>query len=216
MSLPVIDPLGDSAVIVTFGYDVNRDMNELVARRAESIRAAQIAGVTDVVPSYASLAVFFNPGDIRFEAVRDFVWSVISGEKETSQLSVLAGKLVRIATRYDGEDLDWVADRTGLARHEVVEIHSSVEYRVLVMGFVPGFAYLGELDERLRLPRRDAPRKRVAAGSVAIAEFQTGIYPSSTPGGWHLIGSTAESMFDPRRYPPALLAVGDAVVFEPL
>ncbi|MDQ3244095.1 MAG: 5-oxoprolinase subunit PxpB [Gemmatimonadota bacterium] len=216
MSVPVIEPLGDSAVIVTFGSEMDRGLNELVARRAESIRAAHVAGVTDVVASYASLGVFFNPGDIRFETVRDYVWSVMSDEAKMPPPAPRSGKLVRIPTKYDGADLDWVAERTGLPRHEVVDIHSAVEYRVLVIGFVPGFAYLGDLDARLHLPRRDAPRKRVNAGSVAIAEFQTGIYPSNTPGGWHLIGSTAESMFDARRDPPALLAVGDTVIFEPL
>ena len=109
-----------------------------------------------------------------------------------------------------------MANRTGLSTAEVISLHSEMDYRVFVTGFVPGFAYLGELDERLSLPRREAPRKRVPAGSVAIAERQTGVYPASTPGGWHLIGTTTEKMFDPGRSRPALLCVGDLVRFDPL
>jgi KipI family sensor histidine kinase inhibitor len=115
---------------------------------------------------------------------------------------------------YDGPDLSEVAQRTGMTPESVIDIHCSREYRVYMLGFAPGFAYLGDLDQRLALPRRESPRKRVSKGSVAIAEAQTAVYPSSTPGGWHLIGRTEVTMFDPTRDPPATLAVGDRVRFE--
>jgi inhibitor of KinA len=124
-------------------------------------------------------------------------------------------RTIRIPVRYDGDDLSEVAERTGHTAAEVIALHAGREYYVYVIGFVPGFAYLGELDASLALPRRSAPRKRVPAGSVGIAEAQTGVYPFSTPGGWHLIGRTDVKMFDPRRAEPALLRVGDRVVFEP-
>jgi KipI family sensor histidine kinase inhibitor len=108
-----------------------------------------------------------------------------------------------------------VARRTGLSIDEVIGIHSGREYRVYVIGFVPGFAYLGTLDERLALPRRESPRKRVPQGAVAIADRQTGIYPSSTPGGWNLIGTAKAVLFDPEREQPALFRAGDRVRFEP-
>ena len=117
---------------------------------------------------------------------------------------------------YDGEDLDDVCRRTKLNRPEVIEIHSGREYLVMVVGFVPGWAYLGQLDPRLIVPRRESPRKRVPPGSVAIAEAQTGVYPSGTPGGWNLIGTTTEKMFDVMQGEPALLRVGDRVRFEPV
>jgi len=123
-------------------------------------------------------------------------------------------KTVHVPVRYDGEDLEEVATRTGLSTAEVIRIHSAQMYRVLVIGFVPGFAYMGQLDPRLVLPRREAPRKRVPPGSIAIAEAQTGIYPSATPGGWHLIGTTTAKLFDPGRDRPALFSVGDRVVFD--
>jgi KipI family sensor histidine kinase inhibitor len=119
-----------------------------------------------------------------------------------------------IPVRYDGIDLSSVADATGLAVDEVVARHTSQTYSVDLLGFVPGFAYLSELDPSLQIPRRPQPRPRVAAGSVAIAAAQTGIYPLDTPGGWHIIGNTTTVMFDPAREPPSLLAAGDTVRFE--
>jgi KipI family sensor histidine kinase inhibitor len=116
--------------------------------------------------------------------------------------------------RYDGPDLDFIASSTGLSVGEVVARHSGRSYTVDLLGFVPGFGYLGELDPALHLPRREQPRPRVAAGSVAIAAAQTAIYPLDTPGGWHIIGSTSTVMFDPARDAPALLAPGDTVQFE--
>jgi KipI family sensor histidine kinase inhibitor len=120
----------------------------------------------------------------------------------------------RIPVRYDGLDLDFIATSTGLSVDEVVARHSGRSYTVDLLGFVPGFGYLGELDPALHLPRRDQPRPRVTAGSVAIAAAQTAVYPLDTPGGWHIIGSTSTVMFDPARNPPALLAPGDTVQFE--
>ena len=112
-------------------------------------------------------------------------------------------------------DIGEVAERTGLSVADIIRVHSEREYRVYVIGFVPGFAYLGTLDERLALPRRATPRKRVPAGSVGIADRQTALYPSTTPGGWHLIGTTEARLFDPRGEPPSILAVGDRVRFVP-
>ncbi|MEO8194052.1 MAG: 5-oxoprolinase subunit PxpB, partial [Gemmatimonadales bacterium] len=173
-----------------------------------------IQGVTDVVPSYAALAVYYDPLSIGFDELRKLLIELTQGTTPLEDGVRVDATLHRIRVRYDGQDLEEVARRTGLSADEVARIHSGSDYRVFVIGFVPGFAYLGPLDSRLVIPRRDAPRKRVPAGSVAIAEAQTGIYPSETPGGWHLIGTTHARMFDPLRQPPALLRVGDKVRFE--
>ncbi|HEV8198267.1 MAG TPA: 5-oxoprolinase subunit PxpB, partial [Gemmatimonadales bacterium] len=122
--------------------------------------------------------------------------------------------LVTIPVRYDGPDLAYVARETGLTEREVIRLHAEPEYRVYLLGFAPGFAYLGDLDPALVLPRRSAPRLRVPAGAVAIGGAQTGVYPLATPGGWHLIGSTSLKMFDPAREPAALLRAGDRVRFQ--
>jgi inhibitor of KinA len=207
-----ISPLGDSAVTVKLGDGISEALSELVVRRAEAISRDGIAGVSDVVPSYGSLTVHYDPRTIAYADVRKRILSVrIDGESTREDAREISRHTIPV--RYDGEDLVEVARLTHLDADEVIRIHSEAEYRVFVIGFVPGFAYLGPLDSRLVLPRRESPRKRVPAGSVAIAENQTGVYPSETPGGWHLIGRTNLKMFDALRARPSMLAVGDRVRF---
>lgn len=211
---PRIEPLGDSAVTITFGEGVSEALSTLVVARASAIAAADIMGVTDVVPSYATVGVFYDPTAIGFPDVRDRILTALDDAVQAAATAA-PGVTHTFRVRYDGEDLDEVARRTELSTSEVIRIHSEREYRVYVIGFVPGFAYLGTLDERLALPRRSSPRKRVPPGSVAIADQQTAVYPSPTPGGWHILGTTRATMFDPARERPALLSVGDIVRFEP-
>jgi KipI family sensor histidine kinase inhibitor len=210
-------PLGDGAITFRFGEGISETLSATVVSRAKAIEAAGIVGVTDIVPSYAALTVYYDARVISCDDILPRL-EVIAAEPERpeDELSKTQSRLHRIPVVYDGEDIDEVAARTGMTRDDVVILHSDAEYRVFVTGFVPGFAYLGILDERLSLPRRESPRKRVPAGSVAIAERQTGVYPSVTPGGWHIVGTTTTSMFDPSAVTPALLQVGDRVKFEPL
>ena len=206
-------PLGDSAMTIVAGDGINSAATASVDRWMRTLAVARIAGVTDIVPSYASVAIHYDPLTITWDDLRDRVLLVAdsadgnAGEGPASRSHV-------IPVQYDGEDLEDVARLTSLSVAEVIDIHSGMEYRVNVIGFVPGFAYLGLLDDRLVIPRREIPRKRVPAGSVAIAEAQTGIYPSSTPGGWHLLGTTKVQTFDAAHSPPALFSVGDTVRFE--
>lgn len=212
-------PLGDSAITIVVGERISRELSAEVTRLTRAVTNASIDGVLDVVPSYASFAVYYDPRRAGYERISNNLRETIgqAGERNSRSPTETEDKrTIRIPVRYDGEDLTDVAARTGLTRDRVVELHSSREYHVYVIGFVPGFAYLGELDNALVLPRRATPRKRVQAGSVAIAEAQTGIYPFSTPGGWHLIGTTSLTMFDPAADEPALLRVGDSVIFEPV
>ncbi len=216
MNQPQMSPLGDGGITLRFGEGISVALSEAVVNRARAISAAEIIGVTDIVPSYATVTVFYEATMIAYDDIRRRLVTLFAQDEMESAVSPESGEKVhRIPIVYDGEDLDEVSSRTGLSRNEVVSIHSETEYRVFVTGFVPGFAYLGILDERLVLPRRESPRKRVPAGSVAIAERQTGIYPAATPGGWHLIGTTAEKLFEPLKSPPSLLQVGDRVQFEP-
>jgi inhibitor of KinA len=212
-------PLGDSAITIVVGEGISRELSAEVIRLTRAVANAKIDGVHDIVPSYATFAVYYDPGQVGYEKLSNTLRATIAqaGER-TAAPSPQAGqnRTIRIPVRYDGEDLIDVAARAGLTRDRVVELHSSREYHVYVIGFVPGFAYLGELDNALVLPRRAAPRKRVPAGSVAIAEAQTAVYPFSTPGGWHLIGTTSLAMFDPVADDPSLLRVGDRVIFEPV
>ncbi|HEX5576948.1 MAG TPA: 5-oxoprolinase subunit PxpB, partial [Gemmatimonadaceae bacterium] len=160
------------------------------------------------------LGVYYDPFTVNFPDLRDRLETVLSAAALTD-IGIVEPRTHLIRVRYDGEDLDEVARQTGLTTEEVVRIHSGRDYRVYVLGFVPGFAYLGTLDARLSLPRRASPRKQVPPGSVAIAELQTAIYPSATPGGWHLIGRTDVKLFDPDSEAPSLFRVGDTVRFEP-
>lgn len=209
-------PLGDSAITVLLGEGISRSLSGEVLQVADALRAASLAGVTEVVPAYASLGISYNPLEVRFDELLERVRPVVESARAAGpSVGSQIPRTIRIRTRYDGDDLAEVAERTGHTADEVIALHSGREYYVYVIGFVPGFAYLGELDPSLALPRRSAPRNRVPAGSVGIAEEQTGVYPFATPGGWHLIGRTDVKMFDPDRAEPALLRVGDRVVFEP-
>ncbi len=209
-----LTPLGDRGITIKLGEGITTELSDRVINQAYAISAADLRGVTDIVPSYASLAVFYNPFAVSFDDLSDRLEKILADMQSTDWPPATDARLIRIPVRYDGEDLDGVARRTKLTIGEIAQIHSEREYRVFVVGFVPGWAYLGPLDPRLILPRREDPRKRVPAGSVAIAEAQTGVYPSATPGGWHLIGTTTETMFDWNREVPALLRVGDKVKFE--
>lgn len=205
---PEIVSLGDSAVLVRLD---ERDEARAWSL-AESISSGGTPGVVDVSAAYNTVAIYFDPRVTDEERL---------GLALTSQISAAASvpppesRPHVIPVTYDGADLTEVAARTGLSREEVIELHSAGEYRAGAVGFVPGFAYLDGLDDRLRLPRRSVPRPRVPAGSVAIAGSQSAVYPFATPGGWHLIGRTDQTMFDPERSPPALLSVGARVHFQP-
>jgi len=165
------------------------------------------------VPAYSSLAVIYDPTLIDFGGVKRAVEGV-----EASAES-FEGELVEIPVVYGGEygpDLEFVAKHSGLSVDEVIEIHSKPVYRVYFLGFLPGFAYLGGMDERIAAPRLERPRLKVPSGSVGIAGKQTGIYPIESPGGWRLIGRTPLRLFNPEKEPPTLLQPGDRVKFVPV
>lgn len=210
-SPPRIAPLGDAALTISFGTRIDPVATDDVARWAATLAAKRLRGVIEWVPGYTALTVHFDPMVTSILQLSDDLRLAMAGPPGPKAES--SGRIVEIVVRYDGPDLADVATATGLSEREVVARHSAVEYRVLLLGFVPGFAYLGPIDPSLVLPRRASPRTRVPAGSVAIAGAQTGIYPAETPGGWHLIGHTAAPLFDPHRTPPALFAVGDRVRF---
>ena len=226
-----IVPLGEQAWTVVLGETVDRMLHQRVTGLAARIAAARIPGLVEIVPAYATLTVFFegDAEEIRRKLValshRERSEAVPPpGHRERSQAGAGSHRersdaippLHVIPVRYDGPDLTYVASETGLTPAQIIERHCAREYLVYLLGFVPGFGYLGDLDPSLVLPRRATPRTRVPAGSVAIAGAQTAVYPLATPGGWHLIGTTTTAMFDPAREPAALLKAGDRVRFEPV
>lgn len=206
-------PLGDSAVTISFGAERGEEVLRRVHAAAHSLRAANIPHVQDVVPAYLALTVFYDSLHTSYHEITERLLDACSRAQDRHDTGATPREH-RIPVTYNGADLDAVASATGLAAEEVIARHSGKAYKVDLLGFVPGFAYLSELDLSLQLPRRAQPRPRVAAGSVAIAGAQTAVYPLDTPGGWHLLGSTTAAMFDPMRDPPALLSPGDIVRFE--
>ena len=217
-SAPRFFPMGDQALIVEFGDRIDPALSAHIAALAQRLRDSHPIGVLDIVPAYTTLALHYDPGAVGsgtspYEALAETIGSWL--KTQSSEISA-AGRLIEIPVCYGGafgEDLEPLARSRGLSADEVIAIHSGAPYHVHMLGFVPGFAYLGGLDARLATPRRDTPRARVPAGSVAIAGGQTGIYPLDTPGGWQIIGRTPLQLFKPDASPPSLLNAGDTVRF---
>jgi KipI family sensor histidine kinase inhibitor len=208
-------PLGDSAVTVVFGSERSPELLRRIHSAARSLAAANIPHVHDIVPAYLALTAYYDSLQTNYDELAARLLDAC--ERDTSSDENIArSHQHRIPVRYDGVDLETVAAATRLSREEVIALHSARTYAVDLLGFVPGFAYLSELDAALQLPRRPQPRPRVAAGSVAIAAAQTAVYPLDTPGGWHIIGTTQTVLFDATRGKPALLSPGDTVRFEPI
>jgi inhibitor of KinA len=211
-----IVPAGDSAIVVELEERIDPAVNARTIRLADAICAAAIPGVRDVVPTYRSVAVFFDP--IRTDYRRLVGWLEHEVDQPGSD-QVEERTPISVPVCYGGDlgpDLGAVAAFASMSPDEVVVAHSSTIYRVFMLGFVPGFAYLGVLSARIATPRRPAPRVRVPRGAVGIAGRQTGIYPAETPGGWQLIGRTPVKPFDAARPAPFLFKPGDAVRFVPI
>ena len=206
-------PLGDSAVTITFGTERSAELLARIHATARSLESAGIRYVEDVVPAYLALTVYYDPLHTSYDEMAKTILGACD-QRTHGARDAAPPRSHLIPVHYDGMDLDTVATATGLSTAEVIARHSGRAYTVDLLGFVPGWAYLSELDPALQLPRRSEPRPRVMAGSVAIAAAQTGVYPLDTPGGWHIIGHTETVMFDPTREPPALLRAGDTVRFE--
>jgi KipI family sensor histidine kinase inhibitor len=210
-------PFGDSGLLIEFGNTISIEVNRKVTDLAETITKTNIQGVKELVPTYRSLLVRFDPLEVTYEQL---VLCVKTVEEKTQQESAEAKpRKIIIPTVYGGEygpDLGFVAEYHGLTEEQVVKLHSEKEYRVYMIGFVAGFPYLGEVSDKIATPRLETPRTKVPAGSVGIAEKQTGIYPCEAPGGWQIIGRTPIKLFNVSQEPPALLRAGDIVKFKPI
>ena len=211
-----LKPLGDSALLITFGDEINLRINQRVHALAALLDSAPLAGITETVPAYATLLVHYDPLTLTYAQVAGW----IGGQIDWTEFALTRKpRLVEVPTRYggaSGSDLEAVAALHNLPVADVIRIHSGREYLVYMMGFTPGFPYMGKLDEAIVTPRLDTPRTLVKAGTVAIAGAQTGIYPLDSPGGWRLIGWTPLTLFDPASESPFLFAPGDTVRFVPI
>ncbi len=210
--------VGEQGMAVELGDAVDEEVNARVHRLAAAVRRALAREVLEVVPTYRSLFVAFDPLRVPRERLVRRIEALLE-RMPAGPAPRPPGRTVRIPVCYGGElgpDLDEVARRAGLAPEEVVEIHASADYRVYMLGFTPGFPYLGGMSPRIATPRLERPRTRIPGGSVAIGGEQTGIYPVDSPGGWRIIGRTPLRLFDPSSPEPFLVAAGDRVRFEPI
>jgi len=213
---PRYTPVGDSALLVEFGDQIDEAINRRVRALAQALARASTPGLGEAVPSYRSLLVHYDPLCLDYRKVERWVRKQV---RQTAAVPLPEPRLVEIPTVYGGEfgpDLGFVAEHNGLSTQEVIRIHSRASYPVYMIGFSPGFPYLGGMDSAIAAPRLETPRIRVPAGSVGIAGPQTGIYPIESPGGWRIIGRTSLGLFDPHADPPALLSAGDLVCFVPI
>ncbi len=218
---PRIVPLGDSAVLVQLGAEIDLTINQRVHTLANLITASSINGIIETVPAYATLLVHYDPLALSFTQIKNILRKKLAHIQENESRKSRQARpefyrRVEVPVRYGGElgpDLEAVALQCGLQVEDVIRIHSEKIYTVYMMGFTPGYPYMGKLDDALNLPRLETPRTRVPAGTVAIAGSQTGIYSIESPGGWNLIGWTPLKLFDPESEPPFLFTPGDEVKF---
>ena len=214
--------LGDNALTVELGSEISESLNLQAIKLGDFFERNKFPGLIEIVPAYASLSIFFQVQTVRrnfpqfataFAAVKNLAEIAL---RDLTEITADEPRVIEIPVSFAVEfapDLDFVAKKNGLTARRVIDIFTAVTYRVYMLGFLPGFAYMGEIDERIQAPRKRSPRLEVARGSVGIAGRQTGIYPSVSPGGWQIIGRTGAELFTPRAEIPCLFRAGDHVRF---
>jgi inhibitor of KinA len=214
--IPRIYNIHDQAITIEFAAEINEATNMQVIALQHAIESNPFKGFIECVPAYGSLTVYFNE-QVSASTVRSWLSDLSAQISDTSLAT--EGKQISIPVCYDpslGTDLPWVSSHLNLSLEEIISLHTSVVYRVYMIGFIPGFPYMGTLPEQLEVPRKQTPSLKIPMGSVAIAGKQTGIYPAEVPGGWQVIGRTPLKMFDPTNSPCSFLNAGDIVQFKPI
>ena len=214
---PTISPVGDCAISIDFGQVIDPKINRHIRQTIERIQALQLDGIIELVPTYCALLVQYDAMLYSYADMCNIIESTFSESVTDSDNETVT--VVEIPTVYGGEfgpDLGFVASHNNLSEEEVIAIHSGTDYLVYMLGFIPGFTYLGGMDPRIATPRLSSPRTLIPAGSVGIAGEQTGTYPSDSPGGWQIIGRTPVTMYDMSKEKAALLSAGDYVRYVPI
>jgi len=207
---------GDRAIVLEFGNEISKEVNLLVRKLYHSIIKENIEGIEEMVPTYCSLIVYYNPQRVKYSVLTKKIKEL---ENYITEITLPAACVNEIPTLYGGEygpDLEYVAQHNKLSVEEVIKIHSQKEYFIYMLGFLPGFVYLGGMSDKINTPRLEKPRLKVLESSVGIAGKQTGIYPIESPGGWQIIGRTPIKLYDPQKKFPFLLKSGDYIKFYPI
>lgn len=211
---PSFSPLGDQAIVVELGNDINEQTEQLVRKVSALLENRQPEWMIEFIPAFVTVTVFYNPCVALYDDVRMELAELLTHLGE--DLAVEA-RTVEIPVCYGGDfgpDLEFVAQHNGLTVREVIDIHTAGDYSVNMIGFAPGFPFLRGMSEKIAAPRRDSPRLRIPERTVGVAGMQTGVYPIETPGGWQLIGRTPLRLFRPEQEIPSLLRAGDKVIFR--
>ncbi|MDF2505990.1 5-oxoprolinase subunit PxpB [Clostridium sp.] len=207
--------INETSVLVEFGKTINENIHRKVKAFCEYLDKYPFMGMIEYIPAFSSVSVVYNPMKIKYEKIYSLLSEILCNLNSSTEEK----RVVKIPVCYGGKfgpDIQYVADYNKISVEEVIKIHSSGEYLVYMIGFAPGFPYLGGMSDKIATPRRKSPRTSIPRGAVGIAGMQTGVYPISTPGGWQLIGSTPQQLFRPEEYPPSLLKSGDIVKFYPI
>ncbi len=209
-------PSGDSAFLVKFGDEISLDIHQKIKAYVSKLKHLNIPGVLEIIPAYTDVTVLYDPLEIPYQTFLEKLKQLATNLDEKTNPGSRKVKIPVLYGEPFGEDLSSVVKHTGLSPDEIVKLHSSGNYLVYMLGFTPGFCYLGGMDERIACPRKDVPSQKILAGAVGIAGKQTGIYPIESPGGWQIIGRTPLKLFDPQKDDPFLLKAGDELEFFPI
>ena len=207
---------GDSAIVMEFGNTIEKEINAKIAAVVENLKKKNIDGILDILPTYRSILINYDPVKISYSEMVETLKGLSKSDKANQSDEV---RLIEIPTLYGkeyGPDIEFVAENANLSVDEVIKIHSGTDYLVYMMGFMPGFTYLGGLDPRIATPRLKSPRLKIEPGSVGIAANQTGMYPLESPGGWQLIGRTPLKLYDDTKEPPVFIQAGDYIRYIPI
>lgn len=216
MTSAAFSPAGDRTLVVRFGSEISQSVNRRVALFTGNVERAGLKAVRELIPTFCTVSVVYDPMVTTYEKLVRQLTSLLPG----AEGAAAGGRTVHVLpVCYGGEfgaDLPFVAEHAGLTEQEVIDLHSGRDYLIYMLGFLPGFSYLGGLDSKLHTPRLSSPRTKIPAGSVGIGGEQTGVYPLDSPGGWQLIGRTPVRPYDPNREPAILYSAGEYIRFSPV
>ena len=203
---------GDSALVIEFGNEISVDINKKIRKMMDDIKKENIDGIVELVPTYCSLLINYDVLKIDYNTLVEKLKTFLNNDLETAEGEEVT--LIEIPTLYNdevGPDLSYVAEHNKLSKEEVIKIHTGTDYLVYMLGFMPGFTYLGGMSEKIATPRLESPRLQIYPGSVGLAGKQTGMYPSMSPGGWRIIGRTPLKLYNPDSDTPVYISSGDYV-----